>query len=83
MTCVCAASTFGTLIGSTGGAAGIGGAGGQGGGGAGGDSVCYATWGAGAVTPTTGLTCNHGTGGAGGNQNQSNPGAAGLTADHN
>ena len=83
MTCTCFPATEGALLGSTGGDAGTGGTGGQGGGGAGGDSVCYATFGAGSVTPTSGLTCNQGAGGPGGNPGQSNVGAQGLSAASN
>lgn len=77
-----ATGTGQTLTGGTGTTGGNGSNGGQGGGGAGGDSLCYATFGTGTVSPAP--TCNSGTGGLGGNQGGgTSQGAAGRSGLHN
>lgn len=82
MTCSCNPTTFGTLLGSTGGNGGTGGAGGRGGGGSGGDSFCYASDGTASVT-ATGLTCTPGSAGLGGNSGLPGAGAPGHSGIHN
>jgi hypothetical protein len=83
--CVCASG--GPIVhgnaGIAGGNGGQGGTGGQGGGGSGGDSLCYATAGTTAMVSSTGVTCNAGTAGPGGNSTLSNQGATGRQGLHN
>lgn len=83
--CFCAAT--GTTVrgnaGAAGGNGGMGGTGGQGAGGSGGDSVCYATAGSTTSVSPTGVTCNAGTYGVGGNASLANHGPHGLQGVHN